>query len=140
MDTSQSIKIKFNNRKDYSILDLEKEIKAVIRVVALAEAITSDNNIDNFMVSVPFSRDFLELEERFGKRVKVESISHNSPTLLCIIISYKVAEILLRYFDKNNPNEIEIDNFQINNNVQKRLLADLITALEVLKDIIDEIK
>jgi hypothetical protein len=137
MNTSQSIKIKFNNRKDYSILDLEKEIKAVIRVVALAEAITSDDEIDNFMLSATTSK---EQEERFGKRVYVESVSHNSPTLLAIIVSYKAADIIIRYFEKNHPEDGYIKYLQNQRNISKRLMADFITALEILKDIIDQIK
>jgi hypothetical protein len=134
-----TLKIRFNDKKDFNILDLEKEIRAVIRVVSIAEAITSDDKIDNFMVNTPIRINLDEVEERFGKRILVKSVSHNSPTLLTIIVSYKVAEILLRYFDQNKLYDIDIDEFQKNRNISRRLLADFITALEMLREIIEEI-
>jgi hypothetical protein len=139
LDTSKNLKITFKDKKEFNILDLERQISAVIKLTTLAEAITSDDKIDNFMINVPLRRDLHEIEERFGKRIIVKSINHNSPTLLTIIVGYKVADIILRYFDENNPEKVDFKSLEKNRGISRRILADFITALEILKDIIDEI-
>jgi hypothetical protein len=42
-------------------------------------------------------------------------------------------------YRKNNPEKVDLESFHRNRSVFKGLLPDFITALEILKDIIDEI-
>ncbi len=104
----------------------------------LANAIASEDELDKFMRKYDNYRIDHEFNKWFGRKIKVESISHNSPTLLTIIVSYKVAEMILSYYRNDNPT-LNIENLGKGNNVQSKLLRDFINSLEMLREIIEEI-
>jgi hypothetical protein len=139
----EKIIIKFKDKnlktKDaYTILDLQNEIERTIMVFSMAEAINSENELDKFMRKYEIKRDDHEFNKWFGRKIQVESISHNSPTILTIIVSYKVAEMILSYYRNDSPT-LNIENLGKGNNVQSKLLRDFITSLEMLREIIEEI-
>lgn len=142
-ETNQKIRIKFYDKslisKDaYTILDLQNEIERTIKVFSLANAIASEDELDKFMRKYDNYRIDHEFNKWFGRKIQVESISHNSPTILTIIVSYKVAEMILRYYRNEHP-PLNIENLERGNRIQSKLLRDFITSLELLREIIEEI-
>jgi hypothetical protein len=67
----QNIVIKFkdkqlNNKDIFNILDLQAQIEQTVQVFAVAEAISSDNKIDNFMINQSSSGLHNDLIYRFA--------------------------------------------------------------------------
>jgi hypothetical protein len=127
--------ITFKNKENYNILDLQDEINQFLNVASLASILTSDDNFDDFFSPTNNHVNLHKIKRKFGKEIKVSSVTHQSPTLLLIIIGYRAAELILDYY--NDENKLA----QYNTGENKgKLISYFIRFMELLKQIIDDIK